>query len=292
MPTNCSVLRGVLVAMLIVAGSANAQNKGKSSDANRKDEQRENARVKEAQQAVDKAQQAHRDAAKDVTAASQQLTRAEASKRQAVDQAQDVRKQVQEQQESRLGLPALLTQQDAAQKAYDAAAAPVLQALHATGPYLAAVADAKAAHEELQAARRANPSAVEAGNEDALSALVRRTLKPGELEKAAVEANPAAQAARQALGRVQDKVKAAREATKMAVESSSSLRSALNELDSRNTAVDRAKADLARDRQRLAAAAGKVEQERQQLARAIAADRKDDNKNNQKKNDKKPNNKK
>lgn len=275
-----------LFVLFILPAFADGQGKANSKD--KKDEQRENERVKQAQQALNQAQDKHKQAAREVTEASQRLTKAEAEKRQAIDKAQQLRKELEDQQEVRLGMPDLLKQQATAKKAFDAAARPVLEALQTTAPYSAALADAKAAHEELQAARRANPPAP--GSDAGRSTLVRRTLKPAELEKAALQANAAAQAARQQLSQVQEQVQAARAQAKAAVENDSSLRKSLQELDQRNTAADKAKVELARDREKLAAAAAKVNQEREQLARAQAADRKDDNK--PKKNDNKPNNNK
>jgi hypothetical protein len=260
------------------ASPAAAQGKpNNKNNKNKQDEQRENQRVREAQKALDQAQEQHKDAARDVTEASKGLTKAVGEKRLAVDKAQQLRKQLEEQQESRFGLPQLLKDQEQAQKAFDAAAAPVLAALKSSQPYLAAVADAKTAQGELQAARRDNAGSA-SGASTLVSALIRRTLKPSELEKTALEADPPAQAARQALTQVQDQIQAAREKVKSAVESDPGLRNALKVLDQRNAALDGAKAELARSRDKLAAAAVKVNQERAQLARAVAADRKDDNK--------------
>jgi hypothetical protein len=259
-----------------------AQGKPKPNN-NQQDERRENQRVKQAQQALDEAQEKHKEAAREVTAASQKLTKVEAEKRQAIDKAQEVRRQLEQQQEVRLGLPGLLKEQEAAQKIFDAAAAPVLAALKASQAYATAVADAKAAHAELQAARRENPS-TSVGSDSDLSGLVRRTLKPAELEQAALVANPAAQGARGELAKVQERIQAAREKIRSAVERDAALRGALEDLKQRNAAADKAKAELARSRERLAAAAGKVSQEREQLARAAAADRRDDNKNKQRNN--------
>jgi hypothetical protein len=96
------------------------------------------------------------------------------------------------------------------------------------------------------------------------------------------------------LTQTQDRVKAARERVKTAVEEDASLRGALKSLEQKNVAVEKAKSDVARARDKLSAAVARVNQQRGQLTRAVAADRKDDNKknDNKKKNDKKPNQKK
>jgi chromosome segregation ATPase len=284
-----NTLRAVslITALLMLAplGISPVAAQGKPNNNNKKDEQRENQRVREAQRSLGDAQEKQKEAARDVAEASKALAKVESEKRQAVDKSQQLRKQLEEQHESRLGISTLLKDQEKAQKAFDAVAAPVLAKLKATQVYLAAVADAKTAHNELQAARTANPTSA-SGNNTFVSALVRRTLKPSELEKSALEADPPAQAARQALSPVQDQVKAAREKVKAAVDNDSSLRAALKELDQRDAAVDKAKAELGRSREKLASAENKVTQERAQLARAVAADRKDDNKNNNNNNNK------
>ena len=56
-----------------------AQNK--SGNKNNKDEQRENQRVRDAQKALDEAQDRHKDAARELTTASKRLTTTEAETR-------------------------------------------------------------------------------------------------------------------------------------------------------------------------------------------------------------------
>jgi chromosome segregation ATPase len=265
----------------LAAPAAFSQGKPKPNH-NKKDEQRENQRVREAQQALDQAQDKHKEAQRNLTQAGKDLDKAEAAKRQAIDKAQQLRKQLQEQEELRLELPQLLQEQGSAQKSFDAVAEPLLAALRVTQPYLAALADAKRAHDELQKAKGAIKDPMPKAN-PAVSALVKRTLKPSELETSALEADAAAQSARQKLSLVQAKIKAARDKAASAVENNPALRDALKDLDQKNDELDKAQSELERSRGRLAAAAAKVEQERKQVARAVAADRRDDNKNKPKK---------
>lgn len=280
----------MLGAALLLGAASDLPAQGNNK--NQADERKEDERVRAAKKAVDDAQNHMKDAQRELQESTARLHKAEAAHKAAIDKAQAARRQAEDEHEAKLGMPALQKQQADAQSAYDAAAAPVVQKLKATGPYQAAVNEATAAKQELQTLKQAQP--VGGGDRNPReSELIRTTLKPAELEKAALAADPAAQAARQRLTGVQANVAAARDKVKSAVEGDSRLRGALKALDASNADLAKAKTEFARDRDKVPAALAKVNREKAQLASATAADRRDDNKpnNNKPNNNKKPNNK-
>jgi hypothetical protein len=255
---------------------------GNKPNANRQDEKREDERVRQAQQAVQQAQDRHKAVLKDVQEAGEKLRKAEFEQKLAIDKVQTARRAAEELHEARQGMPRLLEQQTAVQKAYDAAAAPVLDALRQSSDYQTAAGQAQDAQRQLQALRQRDPQAV-ASRDPRVSEWIRQTLRPGQLEQQALAGDSAAAAAQARLSEVQSQVAAVRQKVKSAVESDTALRAALKSLDQHNAALQRAQASLAQERQQVTSAVAALQREREKLAQAVAADRKDDNQPKKKK---------
>jgi hypothetical protein len=252
---------------------------GKGGGANRKDEARENERVDRARKSVREAEEQVQDRQKGAVAAAKDLDAARLELRRREAALKKLREELQDRSERDEHLPALLAERAQTQEAFDKLAKPIVAGLKNSSEFVSAQADAARALTELQQVRgtaAANATTPDGGTVG--QALLKRTLRPAELEQAAIDAAPAARDARRKLQELQDRIAAVRKRVADAVDRAPEALNAQQELEQSQRDVDKFERTAIAARQKLDDAVAKLQREKQELSRAIEADRKDSNK--------------
>ncbi len=248
------------------------------TQADRNDEKRENQRVetarksvRDAEGAVKEAQQAAADASRSVAEARRRHKLAAAELKSTRD------RQTAAEEESR-GVAALVAEVKRHQDELTRLSEPILKSLRTTPEYQTAQVDAKAALAELQKIRgTADANAVDATGLPRGKALLKRSLRPVELEQSALTADPATNAVQKQLAVSQDKVAGIRRQIETVVESSNEVKQAAQQLKTADREVNEAERNAEAAQRQAMTAAAKLARAQQDLARAIAADKADSN---------------
>lgn len=219
-----------------------------------------------AAEALQEAREAVRAGQQELLQAVQRHRQAEKEKRTTAAKIDAVRKQVEAKHEAETGFEAARKAMRAAHEEYDRVAALIHEKLKSQPEYQEAFKTAQAAAERRKALLEDESISPEE-RAKRLAEWNQLVLRPVTLEQAALEADPAAKAAREKLTKVEEAMAAARERLNTAVESDPALRDAIK-------AFERAKQDLAaseRDQQgarlKIAAAEQRLVREEQQVQR-------------------------
>jgi hypothetical protein len=169
-----------------------------------------------------------------------------------------------------------------AQAELDAVSQPVIATLKETNDYRSAAQAAMTARARLQELGAA-------ASAEQRTALSQATLKPGELERAAIEVDQKAKAAKAKVTQANEAVRVAIERLNRIVEDDAEFKNSLGAVAKSQTAYNSAKAAADREERSLASAAGKLATERAQLValeRSQALDDMRDRQQQNRKNDK------
>lgn len=178
-----------------------------------------------------------------------------------------------------------LAEQDAAKKAYDEAAAPVLKTLKAKPEYQAAAKKVAEAEARLKTVRADEGLSADAKRKEIAQAS-KDKLATSEREQIALEGDSSAKSARANLADAQDRVNQLRAKLRNLIDADPEIKSSLQAMRAAADATEAADQKMQRIRDKIAADTTKLGRELQQVKQAEAADKANDNKNN-----KKPNNK-
>lgn len=284
------MVRGALLCVSLVltfaldVSTCLAQNKNNRDLAReRKDDQK----IKDAKEDVKEAQDKLKDDQKVLQDAQKAVADAEAKEKAARQKLDEIRKRIEAKAESGSGIDKAIAAQEAAKKVFDEAAAPVLKTLKGTPAYQAAAKKAADADARLKTIRADESLSVEAKRRELVLAS-KDKLATSELEQAALEADPSAKSARAKLADAQDRVNQIRAKIRNQIDADPQIQSSLQAMRSAAEATEFAGQRMQRIRDKIAADAAKLAREQQQVKQAEAADKANDNKNN---NSKKPNNK-
>ncbi len=204
---SCLRILGLAAAVVLGSSPLLTAAPGKGGGANRKDEARENERVDRARKSVREAEEQVQDRQKGAAAAAKELEAARSEFRRLGTVLKKLREELQDRAEREGGLPALLAERAKSQETFDELARPIVARLKGSPEFTAAQADAARALAELQRVRgtaAANAATPDGGTVG--QTLLKRTLRPAELEQAAVDAVPAARDARRKMTELQTRV--------------------------------------------------------------------------------------
>ncbi len=280
--TSSITLAVVLALTPLAVRADNKNDKAKAAQ-----EKRDDQKIKNEKEDVKQAQEKLKDDQKELQAAQKAVDEAERKETAARKRLDEVRKRVEAKHENASGIDKALAAQEAAKKSYDAAAAPVLKSLKEKPEYQAIVKKVADAEARLKAAQDdKNLSA------DAKRAVIARASKDklatSELERTALEANPAARSARAKLADAQAYVTELRSQIRGMIDNDSEIKSAREAMRSAADATEAVGEKMKRIRDRASADAAKLNPEQQQVKQAEAADKANDNQNKTIKNKNKP----
>lgn len=273
--------RRSLISLLAVLAGAIAIPAGaapKKTQADRKDEQRENQRVdaarksvRDAEDAVKEAQQAGADATRSVSEARRRHKLAVAELKATRD------RQTAAEEESR-GVPALVAEVKRHQDDVTRLSEPLLKSLRSTAEYRTAQTEAQAALAELQKIRGTPAAnAVDASGLPRGKVLLKQSLRPVELEQSTLTADAATNAAQKRLATAQEKVTEARRQIETAIENSREVKQTAQQLKAAERELNDAERRAEGTQRQVMTAAAKLARAQQDLAQAIAADKADSN---------------
>lgn len=268
---NQGIIAGLLACVAVTAGTntAFADKNPKKSD--QKKVQAEQRDVAEARDDLQELQ-------KDLKEAGGRRIKSEAAQRTAAQHIKKVTGELEAKHEVSAGLTKARDAQKVAQEAFDTASAPVLAASKAKPEYQAAVDAAKAASARLKALRE-DKSLSDADRKKQTSESTQAVFRPSQLEQAALEADPAAKAAREKLTKAGEAVQAARKKVDAAVEKDPALIAAKADLEKAKKDIAAAVQEIERTQQKIAAAQQKLTRESQQLLQQKAQADKNKKKN-------------
>lgn len=270
---------------VILAGAVTGQVAGaaQKSNAQKKDERRENEAVRKARQDVKDAQDAETAAERSSRKAADELKAAERSLVRAARQLQSLRESLEDKYAEAAGLAEARRAVEAAQRDYQSAGQPILQRLKETAKYQAAVAAAKEADQRMIKLRAESDGDFETNRKE-LAEAARLKLVPGRLEREALDADAALKSERTRVVATEAAIATIRKDVDRAIEKDPALKAAAERIEQARQAVSAARRNADREERQLADARQKLAREQQDLQQKIAADRRDDNKPNPKKN--------
>lgn len=229
-----------------------------------------NLRVQEAQKDLKQAKDKLTTAEKQFQTAQKSHNDAEAKEKAAMKSAVAVRQKVQERLEKAAGVEALVTESKGAQTDYDKIRNPLIEALKKTPDYQKASTEGTAAMTQLKEVR-SQKGLTEKERKSMTAGLNEKAMKPGKFEQAAIDADPKAKAAREALEAVQKKLNAAREKIKKDVEADRETIAAAKSVDDARAESKKTSEALARESLQLEQAREHVAAVEQRLQSAQAA---------------------
>lgn len=269
----------ILFGVTVVRSASAAQQ----TNAQKKDERRENEAVRKARQDVKAAQDAETAAEKTARKSADELKAAGRALTQAARQLQTLRESLEDKHAEAAGLVEARRAVEAAQRDYQLAGQPVLQRLKETAKYQAAVAAAKEADQRMASLRAETDGDFETNRKE-LAEAARIKLVPGQLEREALDADGALKTERARVVTAEATIAAIRKDVDRAIEKDPALKTATERIEQARQAVNVARRSSDRDVRQLADARQKLAREQQDLQQKIAADRRDDNRPNPKKN--------
>ncbi len=259
----------------------NKNNKAKAAQ-----EKRDDQKVKDEKEDVKQAQDKLKGDQKELQDAQNALGEAEGREKIARQKLDEVRKRISAKAEKNSGIEKALAEQEAAKKAYDEVATPILKTLKDSKEHQAATKKVEDARARLKTVRE-DASLSDDGKRKATAQASQDALALSELESKTLEANPSAKSARTKLANVQDRVNQIRVKIRNEVEANSEISSSLQAMRSAADASEVAGQKVKRIRDKIAASQAKVAREQQQVKQAEAQDKANDNKNPPKNNKKK-----
>lgn len=248
----------------------NKNNKGKSAQ-----EKRDDQKIKNEKEDVKQVQEKLKDDQKELQDAQKALAETEGKEKVARQKLDEVRNRIESKIESGSGIDKALTEQDAARKAYDEAAAPVLKALKEKPEYQAAAKKVAEADARLKTLRADETLSADAKRK-AIAQASKDKMVTSELEQAALEADSNAKSARAKLADAQDRVNQIRAKIRNQVDADPEIKSSLQAMRSAAEASELAGQKVQRIRDKLSADAAKLAREQQQVKQAEAADKAND----------------
>lgn len=257
-----------IVAVLLIALTAPAV--GAPSKAQKNDEQRENAAVKEARKDVNAAQDRQRAAAKAVRDAEQALNQAEQQQRRAASELQKAGDRLETELADLHGLTQARRSLREVQSRLDAISRPVLQEARQT----AALREAQAAVDRER--QRIDALRTNAGPEDR-AALARLTAALNRLEREALGRDARTQLQQRAVDDAEESVRKQLAVVQKEAARSPVYQTAEQAFESAKRDVARARQTLEKEQRDLREAAQAVTRAEQNLARKMAADARDPN---------------
>lgn len=273
------------IGIWAVAGGANvvlADKNGKNSAQEKKDD----AKVKEQTQQAQKAQDELKNELQDLNKAENELAQAMAKVKAAGQKEQGVRDRVSAKHERVVGIDKALSVQEAAKKAYEEIADPLLAKLKETAAYKGAKTRVEAGHAELKKIRGTEGLSFEERKrlEAAASA---NALAVANLEKEALQGDPKAIALKEKHDAAAKHVADLRAKIKSEVDRDSEVRAAEQETQKARQVVETAQAKVNKERHTVEQARAKLAKEARDVAAAKAADKANDNKKSNNKGKKK-----
>lgn len=253
------------------------------TNAQKKDERRENEAVRKARQDVKAAQDAETEAEKAARKSADELKSAGRALTQAARQLQTLRDSLEDKHSEGAGLAEARRAAEAAQRDYQAAGEPVLRRLKETSKYQSAVAAAKEADQRMVSLRTDTDADFDMNLKE-LAEAARIKLVPGQMEREALDADASLQSQQARLVTAEAAIAAIRKDVDRAIEKDPALKAATERIEQARQAVAVARRNAEREERQLAGARQKLAREQQDLQQKIAADRRDDNKPNPKKN--------
>lgn len=268
---NELVCRRLVGALVFVLGTAAPVIAAPMTSAQKRDERREDAAVRKAQDAVNEAQQAVRTAEGEQKTAEGKLREAAARRKAAAGALRKTLDRLEAEHADTTGLTAVRRSLKEAQAEFDLKARPVREALRKDADFRAAEAAVSRAEESLKGAE--DPSDRETPLKERLAA----TNRLRELEDAAFRRDEVLRTLKDRVERSQAAVRQANERFERAVERDEALRAARKEFDSAQAAEERAEKAAATQARDLAAARDKLARATRQLQQKKLEDRRDDN---------------
>lgn len=243
---------------------------GAPSKAQKNDEQRENAAVKEARKEVNAAQDRQRAAAKAVRDAEQALNQAEQQQRRAATELQKTGERLENENAELLGLTTSRSALKAAQAQLDAASRPVLQEVRRT----AAVLDAQAALDRERTRLEAlRPSGAAADRAE----LARLTAAVNRLERESLARDSRTQIHQRAVDEAEEAVRKQLAIVQRETSRSPAWQAAERTFEAARRDVSQARQTVEKHQRDLQEAARAVDRAEQTLAKKTAADARDPN---------------
>ena len=274
------------LSSLALADNNNNNNKNKNKN-NAAQEAKDDQKIKNEKEDVKQVQDKLKSDQKELQDAQKALGEAEGKEKAARQKLDEARKRIEAKHENTSGIDQALAEQDAAKKAYDEAAAPVLKTLKAKPEYEAAAKKAAEAEARLKAIRADEGLSADAKRKGIVQAS-KDKLATSELEQIALEGDSSAKSTRAKLADAQDRVNQLRAKLRNLIDADPEIKSSLLAMRAAADASEAAGQKMQRIRDKIAADTTKLGRELQQVKQAEAADKANDDKN---KNNKKPNNK-
>lgn len=272
----------LVMTSLFTSVSLAQNNKGKSAQ-----EKRDDQKVQNEKQDVKQAQGKLKDDQKELQDALKVVAEAEEKEKAARQKMDEARKRIGAKHEQSSGIGQALADQDAAQKKYDEAAAPVLKALKEKPEYQAAAQKVAEADARLKTIRADETLAADAKRK-AITQASKDKLATSELEQTALEGDSSAKSARAKLADAQARVTDIRNKVRNLIDADQEIKSSRQAMRAAADATEVAGQKMQRIRDKVAADTAKLGREQQQVKQATAQDKANDN---QKKNSKMPNSK-
>lgn len=270
----------VLIGMMAAQAAFGADNRQQQQQ----EEKRESAQHRAAQAQVQAAATALRSAQQAFATAQHKAEDAKTGLQKMSKLSRELHESLETRHADKAGVTAAREKLRQAQAAMDTASQPALARLKESNEYRNAVqaaATARARLQELGAAASAEQR----------TALSQATLKPGELERSAVDADAQAKVAKDKVTQANEAVRVAIARLQQVVEDDSEFKSSLGVVAKSQSAYNTAKATAEREERAVASAAGKLASERAQLASLERAQAADDARDRQQQQQKKNNDK-
>ena len=238
-------------------------------------EQKDDQKIRDAENALKTAKSKLDDAQKDLKTAGDKANKADREHDAALAVVKKARLAAQEKQDEAPAIRDALAAQERAKAAYDKLVEPLLEKLHAAAEYRTVATAAETARNRLRTIRSEGlpPAQMEAE----VTVLNRTITEPSKLDQATIEKDSAAAAAREKLLAAQNKVGELRKDARELVEKDPQLRKAVAEVEKAEKEHKQALAHLADKRRDVANHQRDVQAKQQGVENAKQADRKNDN---------------
>lgn len=245
-------------------------------------EKKDDARVKQQAEEAQRVQKQLQEEQKDLTDAEKELAQAQAKLKASGRDEEATRDRVEAAQGRTIGIDRALQTQAEAKKSYDAAANPILTTLKESPAYKAAKAQAEKGHEELK--RIAAMKELSGDERRRLEAAANlKALAVANLEQETLLSHPEVVALKEKQDAAAKHVQELRGRIKTAVDKDSTVKAAHESTNKARDGVEAAQRHVVQLRSKVAATRAKLAKEANDVAKAKAADKANDNK--------KPNNK-